>query len=95
MFADFVFKQIGVYEYFLDIWHTDLKNINMKQLDIPVIVFSKESSHAYILISFILLRISFIVRTLLSVINKDFHLNVFMSLAKKIYKNQEKYIVSD
>lgn len=51
---------------------------------LPATFFSKESSQAYILISLMLLRISFIVRTRLSVISMAFHLNLLVSLARKI-----------
>lgn len=65
---------------------------DMPLLHLPAIFFSKDSSHAYIFISFMLFRISCIVRTLLSVTNMDFHLYLFMSLARENYTQQEKHM---
>lgn len=68
----------------------DKPNLQLPNL-IPAIFFSKESSQAYILISLMLLRISFIVRTRLSVINMAFHLNPLMSLAMKSWNTKNKF----
>lgn len=51
--------------------------------DLPATFSWKESSQAYILMSLMLFRISFVVRTRLSVICIVFHRNLLMILANK------------